>query len=120
MPSLKKASSLCCFAEGSYNTRLETINQFPKGSVQWWFDATDMAKAKKILGDRCCIQGNVPVSLLVTGTPKDVKEYCRKLIETCAPGGGYVLSAGAMADEAKIENVIAMVDAAREYGVYKK
>ncbi|MBN1367137.1 MAG: hypothetical protein JW967_04355 [Dehalococcoidales bacterium] len=127
-PSLKKVIDAVikegiivrCFAEGSYNTRLETINQFPKGAVQWWFDLTDMAKAKKILGDRCCIQGNVPVSLLVTGTPKDVEEYCRKLIETCAPGGGYILSPGAQADEAKMENIIAMVDAVREYGVYKK
>ena len=109
-----------CFAEGSYNSRLETINQFPKGAVQWWFDLTDMTKAKKILGNRCCIQGNVPVSLLVTGTPKEVKEYCRKLIETCAPGGGFVLSPGAMTDEVTIENALAIADAAREYGVYKK
>jgi hypothetical protein len=125
-PSLKKVMNalinegLICelFAEGSYNTRLEIINDdFPKGSVTWWFDQTDMALAKKILGDRFCIQGNVPSSLMVTGSPSDVKTYCRKLIETCGKGGGYIMAAGCIAENPKMENLRAMVAAIREYGV---
>jgi hypothetical protein len=108
------------FAEGGYNTRLESVKDFPKGSVVWWFDQTDMAKAKKILGDKFCIQGNVPSSLIVTGTPKDVKERCRKLIDDCGKGGGYVLGAGCIADDPKLENLRAMMEAVREYGVYRK
>jgi len=107
------------FAEGSYMTRLETVNEFPKGAVSWLFDKTDMAKAKEVLGDKCCISGNVPTSLLTAGTPQEVKEYCRKLIEVCAPGGGYILSGGAQTDEATPENIRAMMAAAKEYGVYK-
>jgi len=106
--------------EGSYNTRLESITDFPRGSVHWLFDRTDMAKAKKILGSKFSIEGNVPTSLIVTGTPQDVKEYCRNLIEICAPGGGYILAAGASMDTPKIENLRAMVEAAMEYGVYRK
>ena len=127
-PSLKKVlnglidegimSSL--FAEGSYNTRLESINEFPKGMVHWSFDQTDMARAKKILGDRCCIEGNVPSSLIITGTPAAVKEYSRKLIETCGQGGGYILSLGSGGTDVKLENLKAMVEAAKEYGVYQK
>jgi uroporphyrinogen-III decarboxylase len=110
-----------CFAEGAFNTRLETINEFPKGAVTWYFDQTDMARAKKILGDRCCIQGNVPSSLLITGTPAHVKEYCRNLIEVCGKGGGYILASGSAGiDRAKVENLCAMVDAARQYGFYRK
>ncbi len=108
------------FAEGSYETRLDVVNEFPKGAVAWLFDKTDMGKAKKALGDRCCIAGNVPTSLIVTGNPQQVKEYCRQLIETCAPGGGYILSGGAMVDAGEAANVRAMLDAALEYGVYKK
>jgi hypothetical protein len=108
------------FAEGSYNTRLENVGDFPKGTVSWWFDQSDMAKAKKILGDKFSIQGNVPSSLIVTGSPEDVKERCRKLIEVCGKGGGYVLGAGCIADDPKLENLKAMVAAVREYGVYKK
>jgi hypothetical protein len=127
LPSLKKFvdalnnEGLICtlFAEGAYNTRLETVNVFPKGFVHWYFDQTDMGKAKQILGKNCCIQGNVPSSLMVTGAPEDVKAYSKKLIETCGPGGGYILSAGCNAENPKLENLRAMLAAVKEYGVYK-
>jgi hypothetical protein len=127
-PSLKKVMDAFIkegliqhmFAEGGYNSRLETINEFPKGMVSWYFDKTDMARAKKILGRKCSIQGNVPSSLIVTGSPTDVKECCRKLIEDCGPGGGYLLCAGAIADNPKLDNLRAMLAAVKEYGVYKK
>jgi hypothetical protein len=121
MDALIEEGIICImFAEGGYETRLETITDFPKGSVVWWFDQTDMAKAKKVLGDKFCIQGNVPSSLICTGTPEKVKEYCRKLIEDCGPGGGYVLGAGCIPDHPKLECVRAMMAAVKEYGVYRK
>jgi uroporphyrinogen-III decarboxylase len=107
------------FAEGSYMTRLETVNEFPRGTLSWRFDQTDMATAKKVLGDKCCISGNVPTSLLAKGTAQEVKEYCRKLIEVCAPGGGYILASGASVEKAPQDNLRAMMEAAKEYGVYK-
>jgi uroporphyrinogen-III decarboxylase len=127
-PTLKRVmdafidEGLICtlFAEGSYNTRLEGATDFPKGSVVWWFDQSDMVRAKKILGDKFCITGNVPSSLIVTGSPKDVKERCRRLIEDCGKGGGYILGAGCIADDPKLENLRAMMEAVREYGVYRK
>lgn len=127
-PSLKKVVEalieegvlVTLFAEGRFDSRLESVNDFPKGAVCWWFDQTDMARAKRILGDRCCLQGNVPTSLLVTGAPEEVKSYCRRLIETCAPGGGFILCPGASSDEAKLENLLAMAEAAKEYGGYRK
>jgi hypothetical protein len=107
------------FAEGTYASRLDTINEFPKGAVSRLFDKTAMAAAKKILGSRCCISGNVPSSLMVTSGPKEVKEYCRKIIEFCAPGGGYILSGGAHVDQGNPDNLRAMMEAAKEYGRYK-
>jgi uroporphyrinogen-III decarboxylase len=107
------------FAEGSYNTRLDIIKELPKASVAWWFDQTDMTRAKEVLGDKVCIIGNVPTSLLMTGTPQEVKERCRNLIEVCAPGGGYVLAGGANIDKGNPDNLRAMMAAAKEYGVYK-
>jgi len=108
------------FAEGSFNTRLESVNEFPRGAVSWYFDRTDMSRAKRLLGDRCCLRGNVPSSLVVTGSPEDVKECCRQLIEDCGKGGGYILAAGADAENPKLENLRAMLAAVKEYGVYKK
>ncbi len=109
------------FAEGSYNTRLEIIkDEFPNGKVIWYFDHTDIAMAKKTLGDKCCLMGNIPVSLMCTGSPDEIKKYCRKLIETAGVDGGYILAPGAFADQTKVENVNAMMEAAKEYGVYMK
>ncbi|HTY63924.1 MAG TPA: uroporphyrinogen decarboxylase family protein [Acidobacteriota bacterium] len=126
-PSLKKVMdtlieegiSIRLAAEGRYNQRLDYIKDFPKGWVTWHFDQTDMVNAKKIVGGTCCISGNVPASTVITGTAKEVKECCRRLIETCAPGGGYILAAGASGTEANAENLRAFMEAAREYGVYK-
>jgi uroporphyrinogen-III decarboxylase len=106
------------FAEGRYDNRLEIIKDLPRGKVIWYFDRTDMFQAKKILGDVACIAGNVPASLLITGTPKEVKEYCRKLIEVCGEGGGYILTGGASIDKGDPNNLRAMTEAVMEYGIY--
>ena len=106
------------FAEGSYNRRLDIIKELPRAAVAWYFDQTDMVRAKEVLGDTACIIGNVPTSLITTGQPQVVKEHCRKLIEVCGKGGGYILAGGANIDEGNPDNMRAMMDAAKEYGVY--
>jgi uroporphyrinogen-III decarboxylase len=106
------------FAEGRYNSRLKQIVDTPRSSVVWYFDQTDMAEAKKILGNISCIAGNVPSSIVMTGTANQVKENCRKLIEACAPGGGYILAGGASIDRGDITNLRVMMEAAYEYGTY--
>ena len=105
-------------AEGAYNRRLEYISDMPKSAVAWMFDQTNMANAKKTVGKVSCIAGNVPVSIAYTKTAAEMKEYCRKLIETCAPGGGYILTGGSTFDMAKPENLHAMMEAAKEHGKY--
>lgn len=106
------------FAEGDYMPRLDVIKDMPRGSTVWYFEAVDMAKAKEIVGKDNCIAGNLAVSLLCTGTPGNVKEGCRRLIEACAPGGGYILAAAAAIDEGNPDNLRAMMEAAKEYGAY--
>jgi len=107
------------FAEGRYNNRLEIIKELPPGKVMWHFDQTDMFRAKEVLGDSACISGNVPTSLLCTGTPQAVKEYCRNLIEVCGKGGGFILTGGASIDKGNPDNLRAMIEAIEEYGIYK-
>ena len=106
------------FAEGRYTNRLKQITDTPRSGVVWYFDQTDMAEAKRILGDVSCIVGNVPTSVVMIGTTSEVKENCRTLIEMCAPGGGYILAGGASIDKGKMENLKAMTEAAYEYGIY--
>jgi hypothetical protein len=106
-------------AEGKWTTRLEVMQELPKGKTLWMMDQSDMAKAKKTLGKVGCMYGNVPSDLLTIGNPQQIKDYVKNLIDTCAKGGGYIVSNGAFFDQAKAENVKAMVDFAKKYGVYK-
>jgi hypothetical protein len=107
------------FCEGSYNSRLEYLKELPKASCLWVFDRTDMANAKKLIGKRLCIGGNVPSGLILTGTPEQVKAYCKNLIDVAGKGGGYIMAFGTAMDEGKADTVHAMVDFTKEYGVYK-
>jgi uroporphyrinogen-III decarboxylase len=107
------------FAEGKYNNRLDIIKDLPAGKVVWHFDQTDMSRAKQVLGGNACISGNVPSSLLCTGTPAAVKDYCRHLIETCGEGGGFILTGGASINRGDPGNLRAMMEAALEFGVYQ-
>ena len=105
--------------DGSYNeARLEIISELPRTSVVWTMEKTDMFKAKKILGNSACIAGNVTAAQLYTQTPPVIKEYCRKLIEVCGKGGGYILSLGSGIDKCNPANLHAIIEAAEEYGVY--
>jgi uroporphyrinogen-III decarboxylase len=104
--------------EGHCDTRLELIGDIPKGKALYMFEGTNLFKAKEVLGDRVCLQGNVPLSLLVGGSPEDVKDYCRKLIDVVGKGGGFIMAPSTALDDAKPENVKAMFDATKEYGAY--
>ncbi len=108
------------FFEGGYNQRLEYLRELPKGKVVAWFDKTDMFKAKEVLGDRVCLMGNVPSSLLSVGTPQEVKDYSKKLIDIVGDGGGFIMSGGTAIANVKPELVKLWIDYTREYGVYKR
>ena len=105
--------------EGNCNSRLETIKDIPRGKAVYWFERTDIFKAKQVLGDTVCIRGNVPPSLLNAGSVEEVREYCRRLIREVGRGGGFILDGAiGIPDEARPENIKAMTDAVMEFGVY--
>ncbi len=110
----------CVLWEGDCTSRLEVIKDVPAGKCVYFFERTDVFKAKEVLGDTVCIRGSVPVSLMITGTPDDVRGYCRKLIDVVGKGGGFIMDSGVgIPDEAKPENVRAMFEFTREYSANK-
>jgi uroporphyrinogen-III decarboxylase len=102
--------------EGHYTSRLETIKDVPEGKIIYWFEHVDMAKAKAILGKRVCLMGDVPMSLLSTGSVDQVKEYCKTLLDTAGKDGGFILSSAANMDDARPDNARALIDFTREKG----
>jgi len=118
MGLIEKGLTPCIFFEGKFTSRLEYLLEFPKGSLLARFDTTDIFRAKDVLKGHICIEGNVPSSLLQVGSKEDVIAHCKKLIDYCAPGGGYILSPRSSTDEVKPENLRAMIEFTKEYGKY--
>ena len=107
------------FLEGNFITRLEYLLEFPKGKILAQLDTTDIFKAKEILKGHTCIKGNIPTSLLLAGTVKEVRDYCKKLVDGIGKDGGYILSPRSSTDEVNPENLKTMIEFTKEYGRYR-
>lgn len=105
--------------QGRSDHLLEIYKELPAGKVIMWFDKTDVVKAREVLGDKYCIAGGVPSSLLISGTPEKVKAHTKQLIDNMKTGGTFIVSSefNGMGD-AKVENVRAMTETVMEYGKY--
>jgi uroporphyrinogen-III decarboxylase len=123
-PSLRKVMIACIDAgltpcplwEGDCTSRLEIIGDIPKGKAVYWFERTSLFKAKEVLGDMVCIEGGIPSSIMINGTPEEVKDYCRKLIDVVGKGGGFILNGDVgIPDEANIQNVKTLSNFIKEY-----
>ena len=106
------------FWEGDCTSRLEIIKDIPAGKAMYAFEATDLMKAKDILGDTVSIKGGVPISILATGTPEDTRACCKKIIDYVGRDGGFLMSPSSNIEDAKVENIRAFFDFTKEYGVY--
>ena len=63
---------------------IEPLEQPPMGDV-------DLAEAKRKVGDRMMLCGNVPSERFVEADPQEVASMVRKAIYAMAPGGGFTL-----------------------------
>ena len=105
--------------EGGYNSRLKYLAQLPPGKVAAHFDHVDRKKFKETCGDVMCFWGNVPSSLMCTGTPQEVKDDVKRLIDLFGDTGALIIdSTQGIPDEARPENVYALREAVDEYGVF--
>jgi hypothetical protein len=109
----------CVHFQGSFDSRLEYFTELPKGKILGLFDRTDIFRAKEVLGDTLCIGGNMPLTLLQTGTPEQIKDYSKKLIDVVGKDGGFVMSTNTVMDGADPELVRVWLDFTKEYGVYR-
>jgi len=80
----------------------------------------DIAEVKEAVAGRMSVWGNIDCrTLLVLGTPGEVREGVRRTIEVAAPGGGYILtSSNSIHPNVPAENYLAMVEAAHKFGRY--
>ena len=85
-------------------------------------EAKDMTPAllKERFGDRLAFHGSISTGGPVAfGSVEDTIANVRQVLEVMKPGGGYALSPShALQDNSPTENVVALYEAARKYGVY--
>jgi hypothetical protein len=107
------------YGEGNWDHHLHDFAGLPEKSIILHCDKTDIFKAHKILGKNFCLSGGIPNELLAMGTPEEVKAACKRVIDEVAQDGGYIMDASALImNDAQVENVAAMIEFTREYGVY--
>ena len=107
------------YAEGNWDYHLETFAELPEQSIIYHVDQGDLAKAHRVLGDRFCLSGGLSNVTLAYGTPEKVTDEVKRILDIAAADGGYIMDASAiMQNESKVENVRAMTEATRKYGVY--
>ncbi|MBI4329683.1 MAG: hypothetical protein HY673_00195 [Chloroflexi bacterium] len=105
--------------QGRVDDRLEYFLELPKGKFLIRFTDVDMDRARAILGGHCCLAGNIPSPLLQVGSPSEVEEYTRNLVQVYGKGGGFMVTCGnGGLDDAKPANVKAALDAIKKYGRY--
>ena len=107
------------FTEGNYNTRLEQLCDVPPGKVVYMFEKVDMKKAKETVGKVACINANLPTATLMFSTPDKIADETKKLLDICAPGGGFMMDCSIPVDRCPKENLHAMFDTVLKYGSYK-
>jgi hypothetical protein len=106
--------------DGNWGRNLDEFHELPKGKVILQLDgATDIFRAKEVIGDHCCLFGDVPSTMLAFGNQQDVLDYCKKLIDVVGKNGGFILAAGCeIPPNARPENVKAMIEAPVQFGYY--
>ncbi len=133
LPFLQKASKICkeagilshlhicgrswrlvqIVAEETDVDVMEPMEEPPGGDV-------DLAEAKRRVGKKLCIKGNINTfQFMMTATPAQVEEKCKRLIDAAAADGGFILSTGDQCGrDTPHANLFKMVEVARTYGVY--
>lgn len=106
------------FCEGKYSTRLDIISDVPKGKVIYMFEETDIKLVKETVGQKACICGNLDTATLMFGTKNQVEEETKRILDICAPGGGFIMDISIGLDECNMENLEAMFNTALKCGVY--
>ncbi len=102
------------FFEGTYEQRIDYLQDLPAGKCIGWFDRSDLNLLKEKLGDIMCVAAGMPASLLQTGTVESVRKQTKEAVNTFE-GKGFIMTSSTVIDEAKPELLQAWIDATREF-----
>lgn len=90
-------------------------------TVQTSCRGMDLARLKADFGDKLVFNGGIDSHrVLIDGTPEYVVEKTREVLDVMMPRGGFIAGAShdTILEETPVENVVAMFDTIRDYGIY--
>ena len=115
----KQGRQVLFYAEGKWKHHLKTFLELPEGSIVFHCDRDDIFEVHRVLHHKFAISGGLDNYLLAFAKPQQVRQRVKEIIQGVAKDGGYIMDAGAIIqNDATVDNMKAMTDAAREYGQY--
>ena len=116
----KEGHQTMFYAEGNWDAHLDAFRELPERSIVYHIDRGDPQTVHNKLHDKFAISGGLSNVTLAFGTPQQVRAEVKQLIDILGKDGGYIMDASAiMQNDTKVENMRAMVEATREFGVYE-
>lgn len=106
--------------DNNWEENMHYFLELPKHSCVFHLDQVDLPKVRETIGDHFCLMGNLQPALLKGGTPQQVEDEVKKLIEQCGQNGGYIVATGCeCSPDISIQNLMAMKRAVKKYGYFR-
>jgi uroporphyrinogen decarboxylase len=120
-----KFMHICSTSEGTPEKLMEAgwFKKYPVNAINWASQSwTPAKKGKELYKDKFAVCGGLDhEETLRSGTPKQVEDAAKKVIDDCAEGGGFMLGPGCTVhSDMPIANYNAVGRAVWKYGAYKK
>lgn len=121
--ALRSSGRRCLFyCEGNWDKIRDSLLELPDGGgIYVQLESGDLAGAKKLLGNKVCLGGGMPVDLLRSGTKQQCIDQAKWCLDNLAPGGGYVFTLDKnllSANDVNPENLAAVCEYVHENGKY--
>ncbi|MGE4353587.1 MAG: uroporphyrinogen decarboxylase family protein [Oscillospiraceae bacterium] len=98
-----------------WNRDIARFGEIPAGKIILNTDGmTDLPRARRLL-PKHALMGDVPATLLTTGSTEQVRDYVNRLIDNVGPQGLFVCPGCDTPVNAKFENLVAMVKTTNEW-----
>ena len=108
--------------EGDWVAYFDIMQELPDNNcLIGSMETGDYKVFKEKMGKKFTLCGGIPVSLLSFGTKQDCIDQTKKLLDDCAPGGGFIVDSDkALLNlrDAKAENLKTVIETVDKYGRY--
>jgi hypothetical protein len=114
----EKGSTTWVQMQGDCRHILDYFLEVPRGSVVLNFESEDPVEVKKRIGHNVVIEAGLPLASYIHKSKQECLDEAKRIVEACAPGGGfiYAMGSGALsAGDINPENMNAVFQLVHDY-----